>query len=137
MMPPQPTAYPGIPPGMPAPPGYGVVPGTDMRSLNSGVANMTVDENGGFVPATGQVRFACFEHSTWDLHFYEAYLHVPKPQLQAEHVFRHTDSTLWPVSRHFCRRIPLFISFRVDDALQHSHLTCWVDRFRSVTCRPA
>ena len=55
MMPPQPTAYPGIPPGMP-PAGYsGVVPGTDMRSLNSGVANMTVDENGGFVPASGQV----------------------------------------------------------------------------------
>jgi len=67
MMPPQPTAYPGIPPGMPAA-GYGVVPGTDMRSLNSGVANMTVDENGGFVPATGQVRLACPEHCSWDLH---------------------------------------------------------------------
>ncbi len=28
---------------------------THVRSLNSGVANMTVDENGGFVPASGQV----------------------------------------------------------------------------------
>lgn len=47
---PAPTQYPGIPPGMP-PGAYGAaMPAAgDMSSLNSGVRNMSVDENGGFV----------------------------------------------------------------------------------------
>lgn len=64
-MPPAPTQYPGIPPGMP-PGAYGVpVPAGDLNSLNSGVRNMSVDENGGFVrpqqpadPNLGQPHYA-------------------------------------------------------------------------------
>ena len=49
LMPPAPTQYPGIPPGMP-PGAYGaVMPAGDMSSLNSGVRNMSVDENGSYL----------------------------------------------------------------------------------------
>ena len=46
---PPPTQYPGMPPGA-----YGAaMPAGDMSSLNSGVRNMSVDENGGFVRQAG------------------------------------------------------------------------------------
>ena len=47
LAPPAPTQYPGIPPGLQ--PGVYGAPMSDMSSLNSGVRNMTVDENGGFI----------------------------------------------------------------------------------------
>ena len=124
MMPPQPTAYPGIPPGMPAP-GYGVVPGTDMRSLNSGVANMTVDENGGFVPATGQVCPPSF----WTFQSGFAFDAFCIQALQVEREFAetyqsHTVVIIYlTVSKRHCSTGKLVLWSTVTSL---NTITCWV-----------